>query len=515
MLFNSYTFLFLFLPLLLSLTWLLCRVRLQHHVALLLLAASLAFYAWWSLPYLLLLVGSILINHLLGRRLMAQSRSTRGILWSGIAFNLALLGYFKYANFFIDQLSLGLGLVLDNPPILLPLAISFFTFQQIAFLVDCHRGAAVRGGLVEYALFVSFFPQLIAGPIVRSAEILPQFRDLADRLQGWSRRLAPALTLFILGLSKKVLLADHFAAYAGPVFSAADAGAAVSSAEAWIGALAYTLQLYFDFSGYSDMAIALAWMFGIRLPVNFLSPYRATSITSFWRRWHITLSRFLREYLYIPIGGNRCAKPRQFANLMVTMLLGGLWHGAGWNFILWGGLHGILLVVHRAWQGVWRRLNRNVPGRSPVGRLLAWALTLAAVVTAWVLFRAETLHGAGEMLKAMYGLAGFSVPRDYLTMAPGLAGPLALIGVDAAGEQVLWAISKSELSFTLAAGLVIVLLFPNTARLFGLVTPRSRGVIERLLIWQPGVPWFVVTLVLFCACLVSMTQVSEFLYFRF
>ncbi len=515
MLFNSYSFVFLFLPLLLVLAWLIQRAGRQQLMIPLLLLASLGFYAWWSLPYLLLLVGSIVVNYGLSRRLQDVSGTGRGWLWLGIAFNLGLLGYFKYANFFLDQMNQGMGLTLDNPPILLPLAISFFSFQQIAFLVDCRRGQAVRGGFTRYALFVSFFPQLIAGPIVRSVEVMPQLRDLARTRPDWASCLAPALTLFVLGLAKKVLLADHFALYATPVFSAADSGVSVTSAEAWIGALAYTLQLYFDFSGYSDMAIALAWLFGIRLPVNFLSPYRAANITDFWRRWHITLSRFLREYLYIPLGGNRHGKVRQLGNLLITMLLGGLWHGAGWNFILWGGLHGLFLVVHRLWVHLFQGSRRNSHPGSSMGRILAWAVTFVAVVSAWVLFRAETLDGAGLLLGAMYGQGGFSLPRDYLDMMPSLAGPLAGIGIESRGEQVLWAFSKVAMVLSLGAGLIIVLACPNTARLFALVESSPTDGNALSLAWRPGVTWYLLTVILFAACLVAMTRVSEFLYFQF
>lgn len=521
MLFNSYSFVFLFLPSLLFLAWLLQRAGRQRLLAPLLLLASLLFYAWWSVPYLLLLAGSIVVNFFLGRRLQSRSPGGAGWLWLGVAFNLGLLGYFKYSNFFIHQLNTVAGLGLDNPPILLPLAISFFTFQQIAFLVDCRRGIAVRGGFTHYALFVSFFPQLIAGPIVRSTELMPQLAVAGQRLRNWSECLAPALTLFILGLAKKVLLADNLARYASPVFAAADGGVAITSAEAWIGTLAYTLQLYFDFSGYSDMAIALAWMFGIRLPVNFLSPYRATSITGFWRRWHITLSRFLREYLYIPLGGNRRGRGRQLVNLMLTMLLGGLWHGAGWNFVLWGGLHGLLLVLHRLWVALRGRFWRRAGSAGLPARSLGWALTFIAVMSAWVLFRAETLDGAGAMLGAMYGVGGFTLPADYLSMLPSLAGPLAALGVSAGGDQVLWALSKLEMVLTLSVGLVIALAMPNTARLFDLVAagesrPDPGAVVHpSSLRWQPRPAWALVALVMFGACLVSMTRVSEFLYFQF
>ncbi len=513
MLFNSYTFVAVFLPILLVLAWLSGRAGRRDLVVPLLLGASLVFYAWWSLPFLGLLAGSILVNHALGRLIL--HRASRWQLWLGIAFNLALLGYFKYANFFIAQWNALLGTSVDNPPILLPLAISFFTFQQIAYLVDCRRGEAVRAGLMRYALFVCFFPQLIAGPIVRSTEVMPQLAELGRRLVPRARDLGPALSLFVIGLAKKVLLADNLALYATPVFVAADTGVPVTGAEAWIGALTYTLQLYFDFSGYSDMAIGLAWMFGVRLPVNFLSPYRATSITEFWRRWHITLSRFLRDYLYIPLGGNRRGRTQQFVNLMLTMLLGGLWHGAGWTFILWGGLHGAYLVINQAWAGVRRRLGWSRAAVSRPGRMLAWALTFAAVVLALVLFRAETLSGAGALLSATLGLEGFTLPRDYATLAPGLAAPLAAAGASFSGDQVLWALSKVELVLLLVVSFALILGCPNSARLFGLVTDERPDRLGRVLAWRPSAAWAVFTVALFAASLVAMTSVSEFLYYQF
>ena len=332
------------------------------------------------------------------------------ILVAGIAANLGLLGYYKYANFFVDNLNALLGNNLILETIILPLAISFFTFQQIAYLVDAYRGETHEYSFLHYALFVTFFPQLIAGPIVHHHEMLPQFaRSTIYRLKA--EHLAVGLTIFTLGLFKKVVLADGVAVYATPVFNAAEAGTALTFFEAWGGALAYTFQLYFDFSGYSDMAIGLARMFGIRLPLNFNSPYKATSIIDFWRRWHITLSRFLRDYLYIPLGGSRKGEARRLTNLLITMLLGGLWHGAGWTFVLWGGLHGCYLVVNNIWRK-WRA-SRGHLHSTPVGRFFAWLLTMLAVIVAWVPFRAEGMGAIQIMLSAMFGLQGISLPTAW------------------------------------------------------------------------------------------------------
>ena len=290
-----------------------------------LVLASLFFYGWWNPAYLLLIIGSMLFNYYTGVQL--SYRQNRLFLGIAIALNLALLGYFKYANFFVENISDLAGLGWNIEHIVLPLAISFFTFQQIAYLVDAYRRETSEYNFLHYALFVSFFPQLISGPIVHHKEMLPQFiRETARFIEY--RHLAIGISVFILGLFKKVVVADSLAPYSIEAFNAVAAGEMLTFFEAWKGALAYTFQLYFDFSGYSDMAIGLAMLFGIRLPLNFDSPYKANSVIEFWQRWHITLSRFLRDYLYIPLGGNRKGQKRRYLNLMITMLLGGLWHGA-------------------------------------------------------------------------------------------------------------------------------------------------------------------------------------------
>jgi D-alanyl-lipoteichoic acid acyltransferase DltB (MBOAT superfamily) len=398
MLFNSASFIFLYLPIVLIGTFLLARHRPGWVIGWLALA-SFAFYAVWDWRFLPLLLASILGNYLVGLRILAarrqpEARHAKAWLIAGIAGNLILLGVFKYAGFFAATGATLLGSPKPELGIVLPLGISFFTFTQIAFLVDAHRGIVQSRRADSYALFVSYFPHLIAGPILHHAEMIPQFERKEAFRFHWEN-IAVGLTIFAIGLFKKVVLADSMAPVANPIFGAAAAGAGVSTEAAWLAALAYTLQLYFDFSGYSDMAIGASRLIGIQLPLNFNSPYKATSAIDFWRRWHMTLSRFLRDYLYFPLGGNRRGPARRTVNLMLVMLLGGFWHGAGWTFILWGGLHGIYLVVNHLW--------RSAMGADRMPRIAAQALTFLAVVFAWVMFRATDLDSALLLWGAMLG----------------------------------------------------------------------------------------------------------------
>mgnify|MGYP003343037928 CR=1 FL=1 len=328
MLFNSYPFIFFYLPIVFLLFFQLSKLNKPNAICWLGLA-SLFFYGWWNPKYVLLLLSSILFNYTVGKEICRQPSLKRKkyFLWGSVTANLLLLGFFKYTNFFIEGVN-RIGGNLSPIEIVLPLGISFFTFTQIAFLVDAYRGIAKEYKFSHYLLFVTWFPHLIAGPVLHHKQMMPQFSFFKTyRLNPES--IAVGLTLFSIGLFKKVVFADQFALYANPVFDGAHHGQSPMLFEAWIGALAYTLQLYFDFSGYSDMAIGLSRLFNIRLPLNFNSPYKAASIIEFWRRWHMTLSTFLRDYLYIPLGGNRRGPVRHQFNIMVTMLLGGLWHGAG------------------------------------------------------------------------------------------------------------------------------------------------------------------------------------------
>jgi alginate O-acetyltransferase complex protein AlgI len=360
-----------------------------------LIAASLAFYAWWDYRNLAILLPSIAWNYVIGRRILVAQKASAARAWMclGVGANLSALAYFKYTAFILGNLA-SLGVDVPTVTVQLPLGISFFTFTQIAFLVDAF-GGKVRGlEPAHYSLFVSYFPHLIAGPIIHHKEMMPQFAEpvtYSPRL----RNIYLGFTLFCLGLVKKVAFADSVAPIVDHVFSTSQV-APIGIVDAWAGALAYALQIYFDFSGYTDMALGMSAMLGIALPPNFNSPYRADSIVEFWRRWHMTLSRFLRDYLYIPLGGNRRGKSRRYVNLLVTMLLGGLWHGASWTFIAWGGLHGVYLTVNHLW--------RDWHGK-PMPRLLARPFTLLAVVVAWVFFRAENMTSAVELFSGMVGLS--------------------------------------------------------------------------------------------------------------
>ena len=405
MLFNSYEFLLAFLPATLALYFVTARWVGSRAALAILVAASLFFYGWWNPKYLALLGFSMVANFFLGNGIReAEPARKKWLLTAGIAGNLALLGWFKYAGFLAESINAAAGLGLPVPSIVLPLAISFFTFQQIAYLADTYYGFVAEKSFLRYSLFVCFFPQLIAGPIVHHTEMLPQFAEPGRFKPSWDS-LAVGSAIFSIGLFKKVVLADTVALWADPVFDAAAGGAQPGFLAAWGGALAYTLQLYFDFSGYSDMAVGLARLFNIHLPINFFSPYKARNISDFWRRWHITLSRFLRDYLYIPLGGNRRGRNRRYLNLMVTMLLGGLWHGAGWTFVVWGALHGAYLGIALAWPSI--RAGLRLP-RLPerLAGLVAWGLTFLAVVVGWVFFRAESFDAAGRILAGMTGLAG-------------------------------------------------------------------------------------------------------------
>ncbi len=484
MLFHSQPFVLGFLPVCLAGCFLLGRFAGRTAALAWLLVASLFFYGWWNPSFVLLLIGSIAANYILGQRLLRLSRAgrataTRRWLAAGIAGNLGLLGWFKYADFLLHIAAPG------APPlgIFLPLAISFFTFQQIMFLVDSARQDRADTGPLTYATFVAFFPHLIAGPIVRPKDIIPQLqqRDLPPS----AGNLADGTVLFLLGLAKKLVLADTFASFADTGFNAAATGAHLTLFEAWYAVLAYSLQIYFDFSGYSDMAIGLARMLNVRFPLNFASPYQSRNIAEFWRRWHITLGTFLREYVYFPLGGSRCSAVRHSANLLGTMLLCGLWHGAAWRFVVWGGLHGLYLITH-------------AHCRVTLPRVLAQALTLLAVVVAWVPFRAPTGAAAWNMLGGMAGLHGVALPQMIVHALP-------VLGLVATPVEVLpylgdaRTLSFPQVSACLLLGWAIVLLLPHVHALS-----------ERARTWALTSSFAFSVQAMFFA-----PHVAPFLYFRF
>ena len=503
MLFSSYTFLLQFLPAT-ALAFAAARRHSPRAGIVVLLGASLFFYGAWQPVYLLLLLASIALNFGLGL-LMQDVARRRAIGTLGVTLNLAVLGYFKYTGFILDGLATLSGIPLPFANIVLPLGISFFTFQQIAYLVDVMRGAKAERDIVSYVLFVSFFPHLIAGPLVHHTEMIPQFKRARS---GRSAVLAArGLAIFAAGLFKKVVIADNLAQFVTPVFAHIDAGGGVTASWAWLATLAYAMQIYFDFSGYSDMAIGLALLFGIRLPVNFRSPYKATSIIDFWRRWHITLSRFLRDYLYIPLGGNRFGEQRRYINLLVTMLLGGLWHGAGWTFLVWGGLHGAYLAGNHLWRG-WRSQFSHWPVPVAMARALAilsWAATFLAVVIAWVFFRAKTMAGAGRMLGGLFGASQDS--SSYVS--PGILRVMDLpILVDA---DRLWLIGTGVVATTL----VIALGLPNVPQILRYREYRRAPEPDACVRWRPNGAWAMFTALALSISLFGMWQRLEFLYFQF
>ena len=483
MLFTTATFAFVFLPLVLAGYYLLGR-RSPTWAAAWLLAASVFFYGYWMPVFTLLLLASIAGNFAFGKRIAQTkvgSRAANIWLTAGIVFDLGLLAYFKYANFFVANLDALLGTHWGPLKVILPIGISFYTFTQIAYLVDTWARKVNEARPIHYGLFVTYFPHLVAGPVLHHAQMMPQFADAAV-YRFDAARFFGGLCIFALGLFKKVVIADGIAPYADAVFRPADAGLVPSTEEAWIGALAYTFQLYFDFSGYSDMAIGLSWMFNIRLPFNFDSPYKALNISDFWRRWHISLSTFLRDYLYIALGGNRKGKVRRYVNLALTMVLGGLWHGASWSFVLWGALHGAYLVANHAFRAVVERLGLAPRlGRSRVFAVLAWSATALAVVVAWVFFRAETMGGALRILQAMAARAPAPPEPGLMLWNAGLQAAVAwgwclLLGLvvvafpnsnrigqrllDLAATRARWSMLAGGAGLTVAAALVLV----NTMR---------------------------------------------------
>ena len=458
MIFSSFPFIFLFLPLTIIGYFQLSRFVSFYWAKVFLVAASLFFYGYWNPVYVVLIVGSCLVNFKLGSWLTPtptrDPTARRRLLFITVAGNLAMLGFFKYCNFIIFNFNFLAGHTFDYLEIVLPLAISFFTFQQIAFLVDSYRGSVKEYDLVNYFLFVTFFPQLIAGPIVHHSEVIPQFENETNRHVNYDH-LSAGLYLFSIGLFKKVVLADSLSLFVGAGY---DTTANLTIVEAWIVALSYTFQLYFDFSGYTDMGLGAARMFNIDLPQNFLSPYKSLNIQEFWRKWHITLSRWLSNYLYIPLGGSRLGKWLTYRNLMITFLLGGLWHGAGWTFVLWGFLHGLATVIHRIWKGTAIQMPK----------WLAWFITFQFVNAAWVFFRAPDLKSAGRIFKGMLGLSGSVGMNSFISIAT-MDRYLYLFFLILSGVLVLFWPNSMEKSKNLsyrAASIVSIVLLVSVSLLF-------------------------------------------------
>lgn len=515
MLFNSHIFVLLFLPVTLIGFFLLARTG-EKPARLWLLCASLLFYGWWSVPFLGLLVGWIVTNYFIGKRIVSEQKEngpagSRPWAAGGIAANLLALGCFKYATFVTGTVTALTGIEFAVGAVILPLAVSFHTFQQIAYLADLQRGHDPKYTLTEYMLFVSFFPQLIAGPIVHHYELLPQLKD--EKTFGFQEgRFAEGVAFFVIGLVKKLALADPLSSLAAPVFASAT-GAPPGLTEAWLGVTAFGLGLYFDFSAYSDMAIGLARMFGLRLPYNFNSPYKATSIIDFWRRWHMTLSRFLKDYLYIPLGGNRLGPTRRSVNLFITMLLGGLWHGAAWTFVVWGGLHGGYLLINHAWNGFCAK--RAADGKPlSLGAVPSRILTLFAVCVAWGFFAAPSFASAMSVISGMFGFNGLVTPQtaEFLTHFVLTAGPAAVVAE--AGLTGLFRQLMQVGVFGLAVFVVFCL--PNSQE----IIDRQRSADDPLPVitrirFAPGAATGIAAGAAFLFSLSLMSDVQEFVYFQF
>jgi D-alanyl-lipoteichoic acid acyltransferase DltB (MBOAT superfamily) len=492
MLFNSFGFLFIFLPLTVFGFYILGGFRNRLGV-LWLCGASLFFFADWNQRYLWLLVGSVIMNYLFGGCILRISDQYKGVFLAfSILINIGILAYYKYAGFLCDNLNALFTCAWSLGKIILPLGVSFFTFTQIAYLTDCRQGKVSKSSFIDYLLFVTYFPHLIAGPILHHACMIPQFRLAGVTRVEWNN-CATGLVILSIGLAKKLLLADNLSVLATPVFDRAHLGNIPLMAEAWAAVIAYSLQLYFDFSGYCDMAVGISLFFNIRLPVNFNSPYKSTSIIDFWRRWHITLSNFLRDYLYIPLGGNRKGSFRRYFKVLLTMLIGGLWHGAGWNFLIWGALHGIYLMVNHSFRSFCRF---NLPDViRPIIALLSVAFTYLCVLLGWVFFRSQDLMTASRMLRGMVGM-----------------------------ESVTWkSHAPLELYCFLYICLLIVWIFPNSQEItryteYGQQDQEwgNQSLVKKQ--WNPEswIGWVMPGLLLGISLLIMTNgKPSEFLYFQF
>lgn len=497
MLFNSYEFLLKFLPLCLLGFFVLGGAGWTRAASLWLSVMSLGFYAWWNPDptqpwnpkYLGIIVSSIVFNYVLGVRISAaigrdEKRAAKTALTFGVVVNLAMLAYYKYANFLVDNCNALFGTHFAALHIALPLAISFFTFTQIAYLVDSFHGVTKEYNFRWYLLFVSFFPHLIAGPIVLYRSLMPQFAK-KDTWRFNADNFAAGLSLFAAGLFKKAVIADSLSPLANRAFGLVEQGTSLGLMGSWFGIIAYALQLYFDFSGYSDMAVGLGRMFNVSFPLNFNSPYKALDIVDFWRRWHITLSQFLRDHLYIPLGGNRLGGARRYFNLFLTMLLGGMWHGAGWTFIIWGALHGTYLIINHVWLHL---IEGRAWAQSGLARVGGRVITLVAVLIGWVFFRAKTLPDALNLVAGMSGTRGLG-----FEFVPASAQNLCLV----------------------AGALLLALFAPNTQEIFRLaqIGKGTEDTAPRM--WQPTSGWAVVGACVLTAGFFQLSGVTEFLYFQF
>jgi len=483
MLFNSYIFIFLFLPLVLGGFYLLKKIKQYTLAKVFLIGMSLWFYGYFNPSYLVIILASVFINYVI-YLLIEKSKKKKVLLIIGVLFNVGLLFYFKYFNFFIDNINIIFKTDITVCKILLPLGISFFTFQQISFIVDAYKGEIKNYSPIDYALFVTFFPQLIAGPIVSHDEMMPQISGIKDSKFN-SEMFAKGIFLFVLGLAKKVLIADVFG---GAVDWGYGAYQTLSSENSLLLMIFYSFQIYFDFSGYCDMAKGIAAMFMIELPLNFDSPYKSENVIVFWKTWHITLGRFLTKYIYIPLGGNKKGKCRQYINVLLVFFISGIWHGAGWTFLVWGILHGIMQVLARV----------ALPLLSKIPKVINKGLTFICVSIAWIFFRSESIKQATGIIKSIFRFKFTSLSaemasffaRDEFTMA------MKLVHID----RLPYSSYFMMIIYSIVA-IVLIFACPNVEKIAdkSKAKPISAVLLSFLLLW----------------CVISLSQVSTFLYFNF
>lgn len=500
MLFNSVEFIFVFLPITILLFYFSIKYTNIKCGLFILTVASLFFYGYWNFTYLLLLLISIFINYFISKFIISEPTNKTAkkiILYIGVIFNLALIGFFKYYNFFLENINHLFDSDFSFRQIILPLGISFFTFQQIIYIIDSYKGKIQSTSFLEYLLYISFFPQLIAGPIVKPEQILPQLLNYNPQ-KIYSEKVLNGIVYFLLGLFKKVVIADTFSTYIKKAFAVADTGVNLSFIESLYATLGYTFQIYFDFSGYCDMAIGLGFMFGVTLPANFNSPYKAHSIIDFWRNWHITLSNFLKDYVYIPLGGNRNGKIRQRTNLLITMFIGGLWHGASWTFVFWGTLHGVYLIINHTFIAILKFLNLDSIRKNFIYSTLAWIITFSSVAFAWIFFRASTFTGALQIIKGLFSF-DIKLPTQIVAFFPSIlksyiipVGTLPYAG-NATVSGLLFETVLIAISF------LIVLFTPNIAKL----SDKKKYILIIITFYLS------LQKVLFCL------EESEFIYFQF
>lgn len=480
MLFNSFEFIFIFLPIMLFSFIVSGKFKGKSLKKINLLTGSLIFYSYWDYHFTPIFILSISFNYLISKRIQkAISRTaSQNLLTLGIIANLSPLIYYKYTNFIFENINTALNFNLANSKITLPLAISFYTFQQIAYLVDCFKEKDIKYNFVDYSLFVSFFPQLIAGPIVHHSEIMPQIEKI-KKVQ--SKNVIHGFFVFLMGLFKKVVIADTLATIASLGF---DSQKSLTFYDSWVTSISYTLQLYFDFSGYSDMAIGLGLIFGVNIPINFNSPYKSRNIQEFWKRWHITLSKWLRDYIYIPLGGNRLGTARSLINIFITFLIGGIWHGAGWTYVVWGVLHGLSNLVFRLY-GKYIRLK--------VPTLISVFLTFLFCNIAWVYFRAKDIERAHSILNSMFSFENIILPKGLSFLARYIKG-------------VEFGLHSPVLEFNFVSLFLLLLILS-----FCFLSPNSNYFKENF-----KYNYFYLTLmIIFSSAILFINDASEFIYFQF